>query len=215
MKTHLVVVALLLLMIGAPVWAGDPKGDAIANALFKASGGENWRNVKRIQFTFNVEQDGKQILSAKHDWNVLAETDTVQWAGKTAVARLNRAAADGESKEAFERWTNDSYWLLAPIKVLDPGVTVTAAPATVPGADEFDVIQLKFGSVGLTPEDVYNLYVDRETHLLRRWDYMPAPGKMVRGTWEGYQDFGGLKLSTEHQFGDKRITFTDIKVETK
>lgn len=171
--------------------------------------------MKRIQFTFNVEQDGKQLLSAKHDWNVLAETDTVQWAGKTAVARLNRAALDGESKEAFERWTNDSYWLLAPIKVLDAGVTVTAAPATAPGNDEFDVIQLKFGSVGLTPDDVYNLYVDRETHLLRRWDYMPAPGKMISGTWEGYQDFGGLKLSTEHQFGDKRITFTDIKVETK
>jgi hypothetical protein len=78
-----------------------------------------------------------------------------------------------------------------------------------------DVIQLKFARVGLTPDDVYNLYIDRATHLVRRWDYMPAPEKKMSGTWEGYQEFGGLKLATEHQFADKRITFTDVKVESK
>jgi hypothetical protein len=214
MKTHLFAVALVLLS-GASALAADPKGEAIADALYKASGGENWRKVKRIQFTFNVEQDGKQLLSAKHDWDVVGQTDTVIWGGKTATVTLNRAVFDEESKYAFERWTNDAYWLLAPLKVRDPGTTVTAAGPGAAGTDEFDVIQLKFGSVGLTPNDVYNLYVDRDTHLLRRWDYMPSLDKKITGTWEGYKDFGGLMLSTEHQFGDKRITFTDIKVETK
>ena len=44
---------------------------------------------------------------------------------------------------------------------------------------------------------------------------MPAPDKKISGTWEGYTNFEGLNLSTEHQFGDKRIYFSDVQVEMK
>ena len=37
----------------------------------------------------------------------------------------------------------------------------------------------------------------------------------VSGTWDDYKDFGGLKLATSHQFGDKRIFFTDVQVTTE
>src|SRR5207249_8298401 len=32
------------------------------------------------------------------------------------------------------------------------------------------------------------------------------------GTWDGYQNFNGLVLATEHQFGDKRVYFTNVSV---
>ncbi len=214
MKTRFIIV-MLFIVVGAVRLIADPKAEAIADALIKASGGDAWPKVKSIQFTFNVEQDGKQLLSAKHQWDVANGMDTVTWAGKTATIKLNETPSDENAKAAFQRWTNDSYWLLAPLKVRDPGTIVTPLTPPPGGAENFDVIQLKFGKVGLTPDDIYNLYIDRDSHLLRRWDYMPAPDKKVSGTWEGYQEFGGLKLSTEHQFGDKRITFTDVKVETK
>ena len=79
----------------------------------------------------------------------------------------------------------------------------------------YEVIQINFESVGLTPRDKYNFYIDPATMLVRLWDYMPSADKTISGTWDEYKDFGGLKLATDHQFGDKRIYFTEIKVDTE
>lgn len=212
MKSPVAFLAFLT-FTGSFAIAGDPKTEAIADSVIKASGGENWPKVKKIEFTFNVEQAGKSLLTAKHEWDVVRQKDKVTWNGKTITVDLQQPATDEDSKAAFQRWTNDSYWLLAPLKLRDPGATLTLLPTE--GAEEVDVLQLTFGSVGLTPKDRYNLYVDRGTHLLKRWEYMPAADKKMPGTWEAYQDFGGLKLATEHQMGDKRISFAEIKVETK
>ena len=211
MKTYLAAALAVLTFTGSFGIAGDPKAEAIADSVIKTSGGENWPKVKKIEFTFNVEQAGKSVLSAKHEWDVANQKDKVTWDGKTVTVDLKQPAADEDSKAAFQRWTNDSYWLLAPLKLRDPGSNL----ALLPAEGEVDVLQLTFGSVGLTPKDSYNLYIDRATHLLQRWDYMPTADKKLNGTWEAYQDFGGLKLSTEHQMGDNHITFADIKVERK
>jgi hypothetical protein len=195
--------------------AADSKAEAIADEVIKASGGANWSKVKRIDFTFKVEEGGKQLISAKHEWDLVKQTDRVTWGGKTVEVKLDKPGTDEDSKAAFQRWTNDAYWLLAPLKLRDPGTNVTLVNPPPAGSEQFDVINLSFGTVGLTPKDSYNLYIDRTTKLLARWDYMPAPDKKVSGTWDAYKEFGGLKLSTEHDFGGKRITFTEVKVESR
>jgi hypothetical protein len=108
---------------------------------------------------------------------------------------------------------NDSYWLLAPLKLRDPGTRLTYQVRRERDGKMFEVLRVAFGPVGLTSSDQYDFYIDPQTHLLRYWDYMPSPQKKTSGTWEGYRDFGGLKLSTEHRFGDKRIWFSDVQVE--
>jgi hypothetical protein len=213
MKTSFGPLAVVLTFTGSLAIAGDPKAEAIADSVIKASGGDNWPKVKRIGFTFNVEQAGKVLLSAKHEWDVTNHKDKVTWDGKTVTVDIKQPATDEDGKAAFQRWTNDSYWLLAPLKLRDPGTNLALVPTE--GAEQLDVLQLTFGAVGLTPKDSYNLYIDRATHLLKRWDYMPAADTKMTGTWDAYQKCGGLTLSTEHQMGDKRIFFTDIKVETK
>ena len=35
------------------------------------------------------------------------------------------------------------------------------------------------------------------------------------GTWDGYEQFGPLKLATKHQFGERQINFSDVKVEAE
>ena len=211
-KTEMLVVVAALLASSFTGWCGDPKAEAIADAVIQASGGANWPKVKRIQFTFNVEDKGKQVLSAQHKWDLVANTDEVTWNGKTVTVKTDAPALDGDGKAAFQRWTNDTYWLLAPLKLRDRGTSVSMV---TPPPEGFDVIQLAFDSVGLTPKDVYHFYVDRETHLVRRWVYIPSPEKKISGTWEDYKETGGLKLATAHQFGEKRITISDLKVETE
>ena len=200
--------------------ASSTQEPALATELWKASGGENWGNVKQIDFTFVVEQDGKKLFAAQHAWNVAAGTDTVKWTdkqGKDHDVTVNLAAAppDGETKDAYARWVNDSYWLLAPLKIRDRGVKVEAGgPKDLNGAS-LETIQLSFENVGLTPTDRYLLYIDPQTKLPRAWDYIPQTGDGLQATWEKYQDFGGLKLATEHNFKGKTIRLADIKVTTK
>ena len=185
---------------------------ALAMDVWKASGGENWSKVKEIRFTFEVEADGKTVASAKHNWNVRAGTDEVTWKDKHAVVDLKSPPQDGDGKAAYARWVNDSYWLLAPLKLRDPGITSKAEGTKEINGGSCDTLRLSFGQVGLTPTDQYVLYVDPQTKLLRAWDYTPKEGAGMQATWEKYEKFGGLNLSTEHHFNGKTIKFTGVEV---
>jgi len=194
---------------------GDEHARRLAQEVWQASGGENWPKVKEIRFTFIVEQDGQQLAKAEHHWNVAAGTDHVKWKGKEVTVNLAAPAADEDGKAAYARWVNDSYWLLAPLKVLDPGVQLTHEGTKDLNGAAHEALRLSFQGVGLTPGDQYVLYVDPQTKLVRAWDYVPKPESVMHGSWEKYETHGGLQLSTEHNFGGRVIRFADIQVVTK
>lgn len=222
MKPYIAAVISLLAILPAMRAAEESTNvePPLATELWQASGGENWDKVRQIDFTFAVEQDGKRLFTAQHAWNVAAGSDTVKWTDKqgkdhNVTVDLATAPPDGEAKEAYARWVNDSYWLLAPLKIRDRGVKVEApGPKDLNGAS-LETIQLSFDNVGLTPTDRYVFYIDPETKLPRAWDYIPQIGDGMQATWEKYQDFGGLKLATEHSFKGKTIRLMDINVMTR
>jgi hypothetical protein len=222
MKLHIAALVSLFVFTAA-TRAADPsagKGEQMANDLWKASGGENWAKVKELHFTFVVEQEGKPLFSAQHVWNVSAGTDEVKWKDKQGkehqvTANLTAPASDEETKTAYARWVNDSYWLMAPLKIRDQGVKVEAGePKDIQGVT-CETIKLKFEKVGLTPTDQYVFYIDPKTKLPMAWDYIPASGTGLQATWEKFQSFGGLNLATEHNFDGKTIRLADIKVVTQ
>ena len=193
----------------------DTSAEQLAQAVWQASGGENWGNVKAIDFTFAVEKGGQNVFSAEHHWDVAAQTDRVKWKDKDVTVNLAEPAADEDAKAAYARWVNDSYWLLAPLKLRDRGLTVTdEGTKEIDGASRA-VLRLSFGKVGLTPSDQYKLYIDPTTKLVTSWDYIPASGKSMHATWADYQKTGGLTLATNH-FTDSgaRIRILNLKVTT-
>jgi plastocyanin len=222
MKLHIAVLVSFFVFTAA-ARAADPsadKGEQMANDLWKASGGENWAKVKELNFTFVVEQEGKTLFSAQHAWNVSAGTDEVKWKDKQGkehqvTANLTAPAPDDESKTAYARWVNDSYWLMAPLKIRDHGVKVEAGGTKDIKGVACETVRLKFDSVGLTPTDQYVFYIDPKTKLPVAWDYIPASGDGMQATWEKFQSFGGLTLATEHNFTGKTIKLADIKVVTR
>jgi len=223
MKPHIAVIVSLLALTTVPLRAADEsaeKGRQLATDLWKASGGENWGKVKEVQFTFAVEQEGKPLFSAQHVWNVVAGTDAVKWKDKQGkdhqvTANLNAPASDEEGKTAYARWVNDSYWLLAPLKVRDRGVRVEAGGSKDMKGVACETVRLKFDNVGLTPTDQYLFYLDPKTKLPLAWDYIPEAGAGMQATWEKFESFGGLNLATEHNFNGKTIKLTGIKVVTQ
>ena len=197
-----------------PLHAADD-AQQLAKAVWKASGGENWSKVKELRFTFIVEGEGKELARAEHHWDLVAQIDRVKWKGKDVTVNLASPAQDEDSKAAYARWVNDSYWLLAPLKVLDPGVKLSTEGTKQVGEAQFETLRLSFEGVGLTPGDQYLLYIDPQTKLVRAWDYIPSADKVTHGSWDRYENFGGLQLSTEHEFGGRIIRFADISVVTK
>ncbi len=221
MKTLCAIAVSLLVMTGWTLAAEETSANMppMAVDMWKAMGGDNWGKVKEIDFNFVVEQDGKALFTAAHKWNVAAGTDSVKWTDKEgkaheATANLANPAKDGDEKTAYARWVNDSYWLLAPLKLKDKGVKVEAGGPKDLNGTSVETINVSFDSVGLTPTDKYVYYVDPQTKMPKAWDYIPASGTGMQATWEKFQDFGGLKLATEHNFNGKSIKLTDIKVTT-
>lgn len=221
MKTLSVIVISLLASVAAMRGADEAATNMPPAAvdMWKAMGGDNWSKVKEIDFNFVVEQDGKALFTAQHKWNVAAGTDNVKWTDKEGkahdvTANLTKPATEGHEKTAYARWVNDSYWLLAPLKLKDKGVKVEAGgPKDLNGAS-VETINLSFDNVGLTPTDKYVMYIDPQTKMPKAWDYIPATGNGMQATWEKFQDFNGLKLATEHNFNGKTIKLTEIKVTT-
>lgn len=222
MKTYLALFISLGVMAGATAGVADEAADKaqhLATDLWKASGGENWAKVREVHFTFAVEQEGKPLFSAQHIWSVTAGTDQVKWKDKQGkdhqvTANLNAPASDDEGKAAYARWVNDSYWLLAPLKIRDRGVKVQAGGLKDLNGVPSETIRLSFDKVGLTPTDQYVFYIDAKTKLPLAWDYIPESGEGMQATWEKFQNFGGLTLATEHNFKGKTIRLADIKVVT-
>lgn len=221
MKTLLTAAIFSLGLMQEAPGAEEPTASLppLAVELWKASGGDNWPKIKQIDFNFVVEQEGKQLFLAQHQWNVAAGTDTVKWKDKQGkdhevTANLAKPATEGEEKDAYARWVNDSYWLLAPLKIRDKGVKVEAGGPKDLGGTSLETISLSFENVGLTPSDRYVFYIDPQTKLPRAWDYIPQSGTGLQATWEKFQNFDGLMLATEHNFSGKTIKLTDIKVTT-
>ena len=189
------------------------KADQLAKAVWKASGGEHWPNVKEIDFTFAVEKSGTIVMQAEHHWDVAAQTDEVKWKGKDVKVNLADPAQDADAKAAYARWVNDSYWLLAPLKLRERGVKLAAEGTKEMDGAKREVLQLSFDQVGLTPNDHYLLYIDPATKRVASWDYMPKPGVTSHGTWEDYKQSGGLTLATNHKMqGDVRIRILNLNV---
>lgn len=117
---------------------------------------------------------------------------------------------------AYERFINDSYWLLMPLKMKDPGVNLGyEGEKTLEGGEPCEIIKLTFNGVGLTPGDTYWVFVNKRTHLVDRWEFVlegqEAKDKSAfeRKDW---RSFGPLRLATSHPKADGKvaIVFTGV-----
>jgi hypothetical protein len=212
--------SLVLVLSPAPLPAvSDPKATAVADRVLAALGGEAaWKATRFLRFDFVVESEGKIVASRSHYWD--------KWNGRYRVEGKNKQGspyvvlmnlntrdgsawlagkpAEGEAKKqllelGFGVWVNDTYWLLMPYKLRDPGVSLKLEGETREGEAAYDRLLLTFDGVGLTPRDRYWVFVNRTTHLVDRWEYIlqDGQGPATRWEWRGWKRFGGIQLAPE------------------
>jgi hypothetical protein len=233
------VFLLVFLAASLPLLAQDrdPKADAIGKELIAALGGEKaWEKARQLRFDFVVDRDGKAVARFSHVWDRYTGDYRVSGTDKSGApfvvyfnvnskdgqALVNGKPAEGEAREgllktAYGRFINDSYWLLAPWKIFDPGVhRAYDGEKPCPEGGTCDVLKLSFDAVGLTPKDVYWLWVTRDGRRMVAWQYVlnGAQEEPTTALWKDWRAFSGVSLSLEKPMVGKgaMIRFENVSV---
>ena len=205
----------------------------IAEEVMEAMGGRDaWNATRYLRFSF--------FGFRTHYWDKDTGRYRVSWtdreSGQSHVVLMNldtgegRAFTDGtEITDAEERnrflerargaWINDTYWLLMPYKLQDPGVDLAYAGEEVVDGIFYDTLHLRFDDVGNTPGDEYWAYINRETRLMDRWVYLlqlrEGQDERSRGEWKwnNWSKYGDILLSAERERMDgQKRSHEDVAV---
>ncbi|ANM28705.1 hypothetical protein [Moorena bouillonii] len=195
--------------------ASDPKAIEIAQATIEKMGGwQAWDRTRFLSWKFfggrqhywdrwtgdvRIEgqgRDGNEFLFLVN----IQEQEGRAWQGGEEVTdpETLKAAVDG----ARQMWVNDSYWLIMPFKLLDPGVTLKyAGEQEMEDGRASDVLELTFDSVGYTPQNRYHVFVAKDTGLVEQWSFFANAADEEPGytlPWTGWQTFGEVQIATVH-----------------
>ncbi|HSR49930.1 MAG TPA: DUF6503 family protein [Acidobacteriota bacterium] len=209
----------LVLLLGASAMGaalqeeGGKDPQALADKLMEALGGqEAWNNTHYIRFNFF----GNRL----HYWDKWTGRHRVQ--GQTrdgdefvvlhnintreGQAWVNGQQVEGEEAQewlerAYRMWINDTYWLVMPYKLKDPGVNLSYAGEEEVDGKMYDKVLLTFNTgVGITSGDRYWAYLNQDTGLMDRWAYIlesnqdedPQP---TVWNWQDWQSYGEIMLA--------------------
>ena len=227
-RKFLPAIALLsTLSVGHAIAAPTP--EEIAKTMMQAMGGPDaWSRAHFVRYDFKVTVGGKVVADRAHLWDkqtgryriedktkegkprvVLFNIATQQGAAYVDGKKLEGEPAAQAMKQSYGTFINDMYWLSMPWKWMDPGVHLKYLGEKKPG---FDVVELTFGKVGLTPGDRYNAFVSRKSHLMEHWEYTLQSGQTGIWDWQ-YKTTEGVMLASDHKdpqgksinMGDPRI----------
>ncbi len=202
----------------------DSRAIAAARSMLRALGGSAaWNKTRYMEFTFAGFRNDTILPGRHHRWDLatgryrvegmsrrLGKKFRIQFGNiedSTSVAAwLDDQPVSGDS--ALAAWArtgygthiNDSYWLLMPYKVMDPGVHLRWLGEQADSASGLncEAIELSFDHVGLTPGDRYRLWIRPDNHLPQRWLYISGQDSTQTSAnlFTGWKDTGTLKIST-------------------
>ena len=185
----------------------DAKAIEIADAVMAKMGGwKNWDQTRYLTWRFfgrRLHVWDKWTGDLRHEdgdklvlMNLGTKTGRV-WFGGTEMTQ-----ADSVRKyvnQGYRRWINDSYWLVMPYKLKDSGVTLKYS-----GEDETQdgrpahKLTLTFADVGVTPQNKYDVWVDKERNLVTEWAFYPKASDAeprFRNPWTNWTKHGNILLS--------------------
>ena len=213
---------ILGLLLSSLLLAGEiePRAHEVAEKVMTAMGGrQNYDNTRYLTWRFF----GKRL----HVWDKW--TGNLRFEDKELLVLMNvntregRAWQDGQPitdeaalqealTKGYESWINDSYWLVMPYKLEDPGVTlVYSGEASTEAGNPAHVLTLTFDNVGVTPENKYEVLVGKDSNLVEQWNFYATADDAeprFKTPWADWQPHGKILLSADRGRGKH----TDVAV---
>lgn len=175
-------------------------------AMLAMGGRKAWDNTRYIRWNFfgrrthtwDKSTGDVRIEVPSNDLTILMNINSKE--GK--VMKAGRQVSDSLNyylDRGYSLWINDSYWLVMPFKLKDSGVTLKylREDTTLSGTSA-DVISLSFENVGVTPQNVYEVWVDTDTKLVTQWAYYPDSTTLEPQfitPWTDYNKYGEILLA--------------------
>jgi len=225
----------LVLLISLGGVAHAQTADEVAHRAIDVLAGPAWEKARYLAFTFNVERDGKVAASYPQRWDRF--TGDYRVSGKNregqdilVIMNLNtkqgKAWRNGEEvadpkdllEFGYRRFINDTFWLLMGFKAFDPGVNREyAGERTTPCGTTQQGVKFSFDKVGLTPGDVYWMWINKDSGLVEEWDMRLQGTKpedeATAVMFRDYRRFGGLLISTKREMARKDGPSTFIRLD--
>ncbi len=198
----------------------DAKAIAIADEVMEAMGGRKaWDETPYLVWNF--------FGSRKHYWNKHTGDIRIESKKDNYMLLMNIHTMDGQLKKDNEivshpdslskyldmgkkAWINDAYWLVMPYKLKDSGVTLKyKGEGKTEKGEASDILELTFNGVGVTPENKYDIYVDKSSRLVNQWTFYSNKNDTeprFLTAWDGYKKYGKILLSG----GRSKYTLTEI-----
>lgn len=233
--TRRFIISAFVVLLGLAAY-GQPTADSVSQRAIDVLAGAAWNDARYFAFTFNVERDGQILASYKQQWDRFTGDYAVSGKNREGVeqrvvmnlnTRQGRGWKNGELAGdpaelltfGYRRFINDTYWLLMGLKSFDPGVTrAYEGEKTNACGAVHDVVRFSFQNVGLTPGDVYWMWVNRRTGLVDEW-HMKLEGSKPEDApsvvlFHDYRRIGGLFISTRREIQGRNqfIRLDDVVV---
>ncbi len=118
-------------------------------------------------------------------------------------------------KDARDMWVNDSFWLLLPWKLREPGINyVYAGEMRSLQGYQCYVVQITFDKNGMAPGNKYLIFFDKESGLICQWDFYESgheAAPLFSTVCKNYKGYGGVLISGDR--GERELS--DIHVFSK
>ncbi len=203
---------------GFNIEGSDVKAIAIADSVMQTMGGRKaWDEARFFEWNFfgarkhwwDKHTGDVRIESLRNDFKTCMNINTME--GQVFVDGMLQEHPDSLKKYlqlGKEMWINDAYWLVMPFKLKDSGVTlIYAGEDTLQTGQPAEVLELTFENVGVTPENKYQVFVNKETNLVEQWAYYNQNTDSLPRfitPWVNYQEMNGLMISGDR--GVRQIT---------
>ena len=184
------------------VKAYNPNADKLAHNMLKAIKHEAYKNTRYIDWSFK----GKRF----YKWDKIQHIVEVKWNDAKVLLHPNDLTKstvylndkevsynDNLVKRALRFFNNDSFWLVAPHKLFEPGIY-----RSIRIVDGKEALHVKYSKGGTTPGDSYTWLLDKNympTHYQMYVQAMKKKGTTV--TWENWiQTTSGTLLPKNHRY---------------
>lgn len=212
-KSHTLSILGMKIDMGT-VKAYNPKADKIANTMLKAIKHEAYKETRFIEWGYK----GKRF----YKWDKQQHIVDIRWNDARVVLHpneLSKSTAYLNDKEipfnknlvsrALKFFNNDSFWLVAPHKLFEPGIY-----RSIRMINGREALHVKYSKGGTTPGDSYTWLLDDNympTHYQMYVQAMKNKGTTV--TWENWiQTASGTLLPTNHRYlSGKIINMGEVK----
>lgn len=196
------------------VKAYNPNADALAHKILKAIKHEAYKKTRYIEWSFGGRRSykwDKELHIVDVSWNdakVLLHPNEMT----KSTAFLKGEKIDNNAnlvKRAWDLFNNDSFWLVAPHKLFEPGIY-----RNIEMIDGQEALRVKYTTGGTTPGDSYVWILD-STFIPKSYQMYVPSMKMVAtpATWEDWiETESGTMLPKNHTFASGRsLSMGDVK----